>query len=39
LILPKLILFCNFVEDILFKTGFFIVQTSKSSMGSIFLIR
>src|SRR5215469_1043575 len=24
LILPKLILFCNFVEDILFKTGFFI---------------
>src|SRR5580693_1222075 len=26
LILPKLILFCNFVEDILFKTGFIIVQ-------------
>src|SRR5580698_4366807 len=27
LILPKLILFCNFVEDILCKTGFYIVQT------------
>src|SRR5882762_6468596 len=24
LILPKLILFCNFVEDILIKTGFYI---------------
>src|SRR5580658_4106820 len=28
LILPKLILLCNFVEAILFKTGFFIVRTS-----------
>src|ERR1700721_4638356 len=31
LILPKLILFCNFVEDILFKTGFFICSFVNSS--------
>src|ERR1700723_322439 len=31
LILPKLILFCNFVEDILFKTGFIISSLVNST--------
>src|ERR1041385_1297066 len=32
LILPKLTLLCNFVEDILFKTGFKLFQTLDSSI-------
>src|ERR1700744_2491974 len=38
LILPKLILFCNFVEDILYKTGFIIVQTQNRLWTQIILI-